>query len=74
MNEMMLFVLKLLLTFFVVYSLVKFYVLLFVKYETRRKLLNSSYKDKTSATKNTGHPPIICNKGLYGILEVERCL
>lgn len=51
MNEMVLFVLKLLLTFFMVYSLVKFYVLFFVKYETRLKLLNSSYKDKTSATK-----------------------
>jgi hypothetical protein len=44
-------VLKILLVFFVVYSLVKFFVFFFVKYDTRRKWLDSSYKGKTSATK-----------------------
>ena len=44
-------VLKILLIFFVFYSLVKFYVFFFVKYDTRRKWLDSSYKGKTSATK-----------------------
>ncbi|MGV8143267.1 MAG: hypothetical protein ACP5OJ_01460 [Methanothermobacter sp.] len=51
MSEMALFILKIVLTFFLVYSLVKSYVFFFVKYETRRKLLDSSYKDKTSALK-----------------------
>ncbi len=46
MSEMALFILKIVLTFFLVYSLVKFYVFFFVKYETRRKLLDSSYKIK----------------------------
>jgi hypothetical protein len=44
-------ILKILLIFFVVYSLVKFMVFFFVKEETRRKWLDSSYKGKTSATK-----------------------
>jgi hypothetical protein len=43
--------LKILLIFFVVYSLIKFYVFFFVKYDRRRKLLDSSYNGKTSATK-----------------------
>ncbi len=44
-------ILLILLIFFVVYSLIKFFVFFFIKYDTRRKLLDSSYKDKTSATK-----------------------
>lgn len=44
-------VLKILLISFVVYSLVKFLVFFFVKYDTRRKLLDTSYKGKTTATK-----------------------
>jgi hypothetical protein len=44
-------ILKILLIFFVVYSLIKFFVFFFVKYDTRRRMLDSSYKDKTSATK-----------------------
>ena len=44
-------VLKILLIFFVVYSLIKFFVFFFVKYDTRRKLLDSSYNGKSSATK-----------------------
>ena len=43
--------LKILLIFFVLYSLIKFYVFFFIKYDKRRKLLDSSYKGKTSATK-----------------------
>ena len=43
--------LKIFLVFFVFYSLIKFMFFFFVKYDTRRKLLESSYKDKTSATK-----------------------
>jgi hypothetical protein len=44
-------ILKILLIFFVVYSLIKFFVFFFVKYDTRRKLLDSSYNGKTTATK-----------------------
>ena len=44
-------VLNILLIFFVVYSLIKFFVFFFVKYDTRRKLLDSSYNGKTTATK-----------------------
>jgi len=51
MNELVLLALKILLVFFVVYSLIKFYVFFFIKYDTRRKLLDSSYKGKASATK-----------------------
>lgn len=43
--------LKIILLFYVVYSLIKFYVFFFVKYDRRRKLLDSSYTGKTSATK-----------------------
>jgi hypothetical protein len=43
--------LKILLIFFVVYSLIKFYVFFFVKYDKRRKLLDSSYSGKARATK-----------------------
>lgn len=50
-NTTILLVLKILLTFFVVYSLIKFLFFFFVKYDTRRKLLDSSYQGKTSATK-----------------------
>ncbi len=49
--DISLLILKILLIFFVVYSLVKFFVFFFVKYDTRRKLLDSSYNGKTSATK-----------------------
>ena len=49
--DIALLILKILLIFFVVYSLVKFFVFFFVKYNTRRKLLDSSYNGKTSATK-----------------------
>ncbi len=44
-------ILQILLIFFVVYSLIKFFVFFLIKYDTRRKMLDSSYKDKTSATK-----------------------
>jgi hypothetical protein len=44
-------ILNILLIFFVVYSLIKFFVFFFVKYDTRRKLLDSSYNGKTTATK-----------------------
>ncbi len=44
-------ILNILLIFFVVYSLIKFSVFFFVKYDTRRKLLDSSYNGKTTATK-----------------------
>jgi hypothetical protein len=44
-------ILNILLIFFVVYSLIKFFVFFFVKYDTRRKLLDSSYNGKSSATK-----------------------
>ncbi|WP_048190344.1 hypothetical protein [Methanobacterium sp. SMA-27] len=51
MADYALFGLKILLIFFVVYSLIKFYVFFFIKYERRRKLLDSSYNGETSATK-----------------------
>jgi len=51
MADVALLVLKILLIFFVVYSLLKFFVFFFVKYDTRRKWLDLSYKGKTSATK-----------------------
>ncbi|MGB7968369.1 MAG: hypothetical protein WCF28_02210 [Methanobacterium sp.] len=44
-------ILKILLIFFVVYSLIKFFVFFFVNYDTRRKLLDSSYNGKSTATK-----------------------
>jgi hypothetical protein len=44
-------ILKILLTLILVQSLVKFFVFFFVKYDRRRKLLDKSYGDKTSATK-----------------------
>ena len=46
MADYALFGLKILLIFFVVYSLIKFYVFFFIKYERRRKLLDSSYNGK----------------------------
>lgn len=51
MDDYVLLVLKLLLIFYVVYSLIKFYVFFFVKYDTRRRLLDNSYDGKTTATK-----------------------
>ncbi len=42
---------KNLVSIFFVYSLIKFMFFFFVKYDTRRKLLDNSYKGKTSATK-----------------------
>ncbi len=50
-NTTVLLALKIMLMFFVVYSLIKFMFFFFIKYDTRRRLLNSSYKGKTSATK-----------------------
>ncbi|MGB9980404.1 hypothetical protein [Methanobacterium sp.] len=51
MNETALLALKILLVFFVVYSLIKFFFFFFVKYETRRKLLDNAYTGKMGATK-----------------------
>lgn len=51
MNETALLALKIVLVFFVIYSLVKFFFFFFVKYNTRKNLLDKSYKGKTSATK-----------------------
>ena len=51
MNETALLVLKVVLIFFVIYSLIKFLFFFFVKYDTRRNLLDKSYKGKTRATK-----------------------
>ena len=51
MIETVLSALKILLVFFVVYSLIKFMFFFFVKYDTRRKLLDSAYKGKTSGSK-----------------------
>ena len=50
MADAALLALKIVLLFFIVYSLLKFFVFFFVKYTTRRKWLDSSYKGKTSAT------------------------
>jgi len=50
MNETALLALKIVLIFFVIYSLVKFLFFFFVKYDTRRNLLDKSYKGKASAT------------------------
>lgn len=51
MNETALFALKIVLIFFIVYSLIKFFFFFFVKYENRRKLLDNAYTGKTGATK-----------------------
>lgn len=51
MNETALLALKIVLIFFVIYSLIKFFVFFFVKYEKRRDLLDKSYNGKASATK-----------------------
>ena len=53
MADIILLALEILLTFFVAYSLIKFLVFFFVKYDTRRKLLDGSYEGKTSATKTS---------------------
>ncbi len=44
-------ILKVLMTLFVMQGLIKFYVFFFVKYDVRRKQLDKSYGNKTSATK-----------------------
>jgi hypothetical protein len=44
-------ILKILMTLFVVQALIKFYVFFFIKYDVRRKQLDKSYGNKTSATK-----------------------
>jgi len=44
-------ILKVLLTLFVLQALIKFYVFFFVKYDVRRKQLDKSYGNQTSATK-----------------------
>lgn len=46
-------VLKALLALVVIQALIKFAVFFFVKYETRRKLLDSQYAGKMTATKQT---------------------
>ena len=51
MNETALLALKIVLVFFIVYSLIKFFFFFFVKYETRRKLLDNAYTGKRGATK-----------------------
>ena len=51
MNETALMALKIVLVFFIVYSLIKFFFFFFVKYETRRKLLENAYTGKRGATK-----------------------
>jgi hypothetical protein len=44
-------ILKILMTLFCIHALLKFYVFFFVKYDVRRKQLDKSYGNKTSATK-----------------------
>jgi hypothetical protein len=44
-------ILKILMMLLVLHALIKFYVFFFVKYEVRRKQLDKSYGEKTSATK-----------------------
>jgi hypothetical protein len=44
-------ILKIVMTIFCLQVLLKFYVFFFIKYETRRRQLDKSYGDKTSATK-----------------------
>ncbi|WP_414468670.1 hypothetical protein [Methanobacterium sp. ACI-7] len=51
MNETALLALKIVLVFFVIYSLIKFMFFFFIKYDTRRKLLDSAYNKKTSGSK-----------------------
>ncbi len=51
MADIALLALKIFLVFFVIYSLIKFMFFFFVKYDTRRKLLDSAYKGKTSGSK-----------------------
>jgi hypothetical protein len=48
-------VLKILMTLFCLQVVVKFYVFFFVSYEIRRKQLDKSYHNKTSATKVTDY-------------------
>ena len=71
MIDTALFILKILLVFFIVYTLIKFYVFFFVKYETRRKLLDSSYNRKTSATKVSDIFLLIMVLLLTGLLFVS---
>ena len=46
-----LFVLEILLIIYMIYALVKFCFFFFIKYETRKKLLDNAYTGKTGATK-----------------------
>ena len=50
MNETALLALKIVLVFFIIYSLVKFFVFFFIKYDKRRNLLDKSYNGKAHAT------------------------
>ncbi|MGZ4936949.1 MAG: hypothetical protein ACXV4C_10440 [Halobacteriota archaeon] len=68
MADVALLVLKILLIFFVVYSLLKFFVFFFVKYDTRKKWLDSSYKGKTSATKSSDIFLLVMMLLLLGLL------
>lgn len=63
--------LKILLAFFVVYSLIKFLFFFFVKYDTRHKLLDSSYKGKSSATKTSDIFLLVVILVLLGLLFVS---
>lgn len=47
---MSLLILKILLTLFTIQALIKFFVFFFISYDKRRKQLEKSYGDKTSAT------------------------
>jgi hypothetical protein len=65
-------ILKILMTFFVLQGLIKFYFFFFVKYEVRRKQLDKSYGDKKSATRNFDAIILVVLAVLIGLLFVSK--
>jgi hypothetical protein len=61
-------ILKILMTLFCIQVLIKFYVFFFVKYETRRKRLDKSYGNKTSATKVADYVLLVISAILVTLL------
>ncbi len=67
-------ILKILMTVFCIQVLIKFYVFFFVKYDTRRKQLDKSYGNKTSATKAADYVLLTISATLVTLLFLSESL
>ena len=65
-------ILKVLMTLFVVQALIKFYVFFFLKYDVRRKQLDKSYGNTTSATKYFDNIILVVLAALITLLFVSK--